>query len=220
MRAANKIRDKRECCKEMILELDPACVAERGGASIISAVQEMGTSIAIEKQPLPMSMRWRRKVSREWDEEKESWKPCAERQEYEPFVLVRLDALEFSNLVLVPNGEKHYYTQVCQKYPNYSVIFFIEGTKDMLKSRTRAIDSQIRNGVRAMFGQQGAGRSGGAGAANGQRGKIATKAELDAAMLWMQMQGNTFIQLSESLEESQRYIVSFTSSIATIPERK
>ncbi|KAJ3412792.1 putative monocarboxylate transporter mch1, partial [Chytridiales sp. JEL 0842] len=214
-KAANKIRDKKACCQEMILELDPACVAERCGATLVSAVQEMGTTISIQTQPMPLTMRWKRKVTREWNDEKQLWTPCDERLEYEPFVLIRLDAAELSRLVQSPGGYKSYYSHVCSKYPGYSIILFVEGIKNLLKSRTKAIDSQIRSGVRTMYGQVSKSN---AGAAGGQ--DVATKAVLDECMLWLQMQGNTFIQLSESVDESQRYIVGFTSSIAAIPERK
>jgi hypothetical protein len=50
-------------------------------------------------------------------------------------------------------------------------------------------------------------------------GKGASKEDIDAAMLWLQMQRGCFVQMSENLEELKRFIVGFTGSIATVQER-
>ncbi|KAJ3333245.1 hypothetical protein HDU76_010065 [Blyttiomyces sp. JEL0837] len=221
---ANKIRDKHECCKEMIFEVDPAFVAQPGGAAIISSIQQAGAIIKVANQKLATAARWKRKVTREWDPVDEIWKPAPERVELEPFVLLRVSATEFGEAALglgggigvgsgsSNNGVEALYAKVRRLYPEERLIFFIEGISEFLKKRTMTVSAQIRAGVRAN-------PTGNGGGGSSSRVQIACKEDFEEGMLVLQFKKGCFVQMSETMEESAMYIKSFTTSIGTIPER-
>ncbi|KAI9327426.1 hypothetical protein DFJ73DRAFT_139732 [Zopfochytrium polystomum] len=224
LKQANKLRDKHACTAEMILEIDPAAVTESSGGILVAAVQAVQARVSIATQPIPTAMRWRRRVTRVWDSDAEAWRPCEERVEAEPFALVRLAAAELSRAVVRSgvgvgvgvasnmSGVREMHEGVLAAYPGAKPIYLVEGIKEFMKQRARLMDQCIKSGIR-----------GGAAQAAGTAAlppRVATKDELDAAMLWLQMQGDCFVQVSETIDESTRYIVSFTTSISTVPERK
>ena len=82
----------------------------------------------------------------------------------------------------------------------------------------KLVDQSIRAGMKAMGAMV---PSDGAGAVKvAAAPRIASREELDAALFALQMEGDCFVQLSDSMEETVRYISSFTTTIATMHERK
>ncbi|KAJ3006929.1 UNVERIFIED_CONTAM: hypothetical protein HDU68_003786, partial [Siphonaria sp. JEL0065] len=218
MKAANKLQDKKVAVTEMTINIDPNFVtAMPGGAKILDAVQVAGAKISMTPQPIASALQWTRTVTREWNVDRETWIPCPTRLEKEPYVLIRLAAYEFSKLI-VSDGVSGCMSNIRRIYgPQYKPIVFIEGIKTLLKDRTKKISTQIQNQVRIMGGSAGGASR---GVQNSTNGHIASKQEFDTALLWLQMFGDCFVQLSESPEETCGLIVSFTTSIAMIPERR
>ncbi|KAM3860064.1 crossover junction endonuclease EME1 [Diretmus argenteus] len=50
-----------ECIKHMVVVVDPALLQLEGGGTLLTSVQALGCSCAIEKQPLPRSVSWMRR---------------------------------------------------------------------------------------------------------------------------------------------------------------
>ncbi|XP_030257088.1 crossover junction endonuclease EME1 isoform X1 [Sparus aurata] len=59
--AAKALRPE-ECIKHMVVAVDPALLQLEGGGTLLAAVQALGCSCAIEKQPLPRSVSWMRRT--------------------------------------------------------------------------------------------------------------------------------------------------------------
>ncbi|KAJ3060066.1 putative monocarboxylate transporter mch1, partial [Podochytrium sp. JEL0797] len=215
--AANKLRTKQISATEMTLHLDPTFITTLpGGAKILDAVQEAGCRISMTPQPIPTALQWTRTVTRVWNAEREVWVPCESRIEKEPYVLVRVAASEFSKVVLVGEvvGVSSYLENVRRLYGReVKPVIFLEGVKDLIKHRTRSMNSMIQKDVRMMGGGSG-------GRAPRTAERVASKEDIDAALLWMQMCGDCFVQQSEGMEETCSLISSFTTSIAMIPERR
>ncbi|XP_038846529.1 crossover junction endonuclease EME1 [Salvelinus namaycush] len=51
-----------ECIKHMVVSVDPALLQLEGGGPLLTSLQAMGCSCAIEKQPLPRSVNWVRRT--------------------------------------------------------------------------------------------------------------------------------------------------------------
>ncbi|KAK7919097.1 hypothetical protein WMY93_010381 [Mugilogobius chulae] len=51
-----------ECVKYMVAVVDPALLQLQGGGALLSSLQDLGCTCAIEKQPLPRSVGWRRRT--------------------------------------------------------------------------------------------------------------------------------------------------------------
>ncbi|XP_041830449.1 crossover junction endonuclease EME1 isoform X2 [Melanotaenia boesemani] len=59
--AAKALRPE-ECIKHMVVTVDPALLQLEGGGTLLAAVQALGCSCAIEKQPIPRSVSWMRRA--------------------------------------------------------------------------------------------------------------------------------------------------------------
>ncbi|KAJ3072696.1 crossover junction endonuclease eme1 [Rhizoclosmatium hyalinum] len=201
----------------MSVHVDPAFVtALPGGAKILDAIQEAGAKLKMVPQPIHSAIEWSRNVTREFDIAGDKWIPCEPRTEREPYLLVRLSASEFSKLVLRPGGDgvQSYIANIRRQFGSKSkLIILLEGIKELLKSRTKNISAHIQNEIRG-------GGGGGGGGSRQHLEPIASKEDMDAQLLWLQMFGDCFVQQAESLEETCGLIVSFTTTIAMIPERK
>ncbi|XP_029934394.1 crossover junction endonuclease EME1 isoform X2 [Myripristis murdjan] len=58
--AAKALRPE-ECIKHMVVVVDPALLQLEGGGTLLTSLQALGCSCAIEKQPLPRSVSWMRR---------------------------------------------------------------------------------------------------------------------------------------------------------------
>ncbi|XP_071779019.1 structure-specific endonuclease subunit EME1 [Centroberyx gerrardi] len=58
--AAKALRPE-ECIKHIVVAVDPALLQVEGGGALLTSVQALGCSCAIEKQPLPRSVSWMRR---------------------------------------------------------------------------------------------------------------------------------------------------------------
>ncbi|ORY44843.1 hypothetical protein BCR33DRAFT_716790, partial [Rhizoclosmatium globosum] len=217
LKDANVQRNKHAIVTEMSVHVDPAFVtALPGGAKILDAIQEAGAKLKMVPQPIHSAIEWSRNVTREFDIAGDKWIPCEPRTEREPYLLVRLSASEFSKLVLRPGGDgvQSYIANIRRQFGSKSkLIILLEGIKELLKSRTKNISAHIQNEIRG-------GGGGGGGGSRQHLEPIASKEDMDAQLLWLQMFGDCFVQQAESLEETCGLIVSFTTTIAMIPERK
>ncbi|XP_037609830.1 crossover junction endonuclease EME1 isoform X2 [Sebastes umbrosus] len=59
---ASKALRPEECIKHMVVAVDPALLQLEGGGTLLVAVQALGCSCAVEKQPLPRSVSWMRRA--------------------------------------------------------------------------------------------------------------------------------------------------------------
>ncbi|KAJ1560287.1 hypothetical protein HK405_007608 [Cladochytrium tenue] len=200
----------------MILVVDPAAAsAGSGGEAILSAIQAAGAAVTVEPQAVPRSLRWRRRVTRLWHDDQQAWLPCPERVDDEPFALIRLPAADLAGLATRRGELARFATGVRRAFPGVPrPIVFLEGAREFLRARARGLDQRLRAELRA-----GAGAAATDGAPVVGAAVAGSRAELEAALLWLQVHGGFFVQASESPDDHIRYIVSFTATIATIPER-
>ncbi|XP_067345270.1 crossover junction endonuclease EME1 isoform X2 [Channa argus] len=59
---ASKALRPDECIKHMVVAVDPALLQLEGGGTLLASLQALGCSCAIEKQPIPRSVSWMRRV--------------------------------------------------------------------------------------------------------------------------------------------------------------
>ncbi|KAJ3232721.1 crossover junction endonuclease eme1 [Chytriomyces hyalinus] len=221
LKEANKLRDKHTAVTEMILHIDPSFVSSPAGSQIASKLEEMGATVSISAQPLAHAIQWSRNVTRVWNESSGAWDPVIPaRIEMEPFALVRVSATEFSNLIQSDGGVELFLATVKSAYSTVpKPLILLEGLKESLKLRSRLLDNQIRGQVRAMAGAAPS-KSKAPSSSLVAAGNLASKDEIDAGLLWLQMFGNCFVQLAETTDEIVDLVCNFTTTIGTIPERR
>ncbi|KAK0149128.1 Crossover junction endonuclease EME1 [Merluccius polli] len=61
LEAAKALRPE-ECLKHMVAVVDPGLLQVEGGGALLTSLQQLGCSCAIEKQPFPRSVSWRRRA--------------------------------------------------------------------------------------------------------------------------------------------------------------
>ncbi|KAJ3393577.1 crossover junction endonuclease eme1 [Chytriomyces hyalinus] len=221
LKEANKLRDKHTAVTEMILNMDPSFVSSPGGAQIVSKLEEMGAKVCISPQPLSHAIQWSRNVTRIWNESSGVWDPVIPaRIEMEPYALVRVSATEFSNLIQSDGGVEVLVASIKSAYSTVpKPLILLEGLKESLKLRSRLLDNQIRGQVRAMAGAAPS-KSKAPSSSLLAAGNLASKDEIDAGLLWLQMFGNCFVQLAETTDELVDLVCNYTTTIGTIPERR
>ncbi|XP_054455237.1 crossover junction endonuclease EME1 [Anoplopoma fimbria] len=90
--AAKALRPE-ECIKHMVVAVDPALLQLEGGGTLLSSVQALGCSCAVEKQPFPRSVSWMRRA------------PCAQPDDDgsacvpEPHVVMQMTVDDFITLI-------------------------------------------------------------------------------------------------------------------------
>ncbi|KAI8620031.1 hypothetical protein BC830DRAFT_648426 [Chytriomyces sp. MP71] len=214
---ANKLRTKQTAALEMTVHVDPSFCDDPAGSRVLTRLLDLHVKIArTVPQVHPRALTWTRTVRRVWSQAKGCWEPCAiEREEREGWVLVRLSAVELSALVMEDGcGVEVWMASVRSSYEGAKPIVLLEGLKEAMKLRNRRLDAQIREGMRG-------GRGRGRGTAAATAGEvIVSKEEIEANLLWLQMCGDCYVQFAESLDEVVDLIVSFTTTIAMIPERR
>lgn len=90
-----KAQRPEECLKHLVVVLDPVLLQTEGGGQLLGALQAMGCCCAIEAQPVPRSITWRRRAAPAevlWQDAEEGWVE-------EPVVLVLLLAEAFVFMV-------------------------------------------------------------------------------------------------------------------------
>ncbi|KAJ3152385.1 putative monocarboxylate transporter mch1, partial [Irineochytrium annulatum] len=248
VRQVNKLRDKEDLCKELVAFVDRDFVTLPDGTAVMASISLSGCKVDIlpTEAPIPNTITWRRNVVREWDEALDRWKPCEKRVEDEPFVLVRVTAVEWSALCLnnvgngsISSGSAHnpfpavvaFVAKCRHAYPGRSVILFIEGLRGSNKIRRLEISKRMTEHARRLAPnyEPDQRKKKGGGGGNPDAMRMAPLEKMLAAMLWLQMHSSTleprngpplFIQTAEQPDEIASIIRSFTSSIAAIPERK
>ncbi|KAJ3032231.1 hypothetical protein HK097_005361, partial [Rhizophlyctis rosea] len=94
---ANKKRDKDSSIKEMIVSISPTFIISVGGA-IIDILKASGAEVEIANLPVPCSIQWRRRITREWDDAANCWTGCKERVKDDDFALVWIEGREWARV--------------------------------------------------------------------------------------------------------------------------
>ncbi|KAI8922501.1 hypothetical protein DFJ77DRAFT_26980 [Powellomyces hirtus] len=147
-RAANTIRTKTDCVKEMIVQIPAGFAKESETDLLVATLREMGAdaSVVITGQPPPQQQQdqnqdrppliWKRRVGRQWDGEE--WTLCPEHIEHAPYILVRLTGPDICRLLEGQGGGTSlvtFHARLKSAHPGKNVIYLVEGVETYLKRR-------------------------------------------------------------------------------------
>ncbi|KAJ3298239.1 hypothetical protein HK104_010947 [Borealophlyctis nickersoniae] len=217
LRDANKIRMKEDCTSEMIVDMSQDFVAANGGP-VITALQASGAKVQVVSLPSPISLRWRRRVTRVWDETKDCWVACCERIEEENHVLVRLEGEQLARLCTQPGGlVRHLATILGAVGKEKRVIYFIEGLDGYFKKVKKKMSAQFMAQARTLYDGGGGKTRGGCVVIDAPERHV-----VEEELLKLQLEGGGKVSIhhSKTGEEPASWIASFTKQIAMIPELK
>ncbi|TPX69605.1 hypothetical protein SpCBS45565_g02357 [Spizellomyces sp. 'palustris'] len=218
MRNVNTIRSKSDCITEMIVEISCDFVSDEENALLLATLREAGAQASLVSLPIPRSLRWSRKVAREWNAADECWEPCSEKIESEPFVLVRLTGDQFAEVLARANGNLLPYNQTIRTaFPDTKIIYLMEGLESYYKrkNRTKAAAKRANDEEND---EQDSGRKRKRKPASDLTLPTPLEMEEQLLMLQLEEERNVYVHLSKSPKETIEWIGSFTEQISMVPE--
>lgn len=151
-------------------------------------------------------------MDRTWDDENSCWAPCSLSIRRESFVILQMDAFQFADAV--KDGLESYHQRLKSTFPDFKIIYLIEGLDCYYSEKKTLVNLQMRGNV-------------------GEAARVSKKAQerkklldslpsqdvIEKELLWLQFQseGDTFIQYSKK-EETASWLKTFVMEISHIPE--
>ncbi|KAK0651235.1 ERCC4 domain-containing protein [Cercophora newfieldiana] len=229
--AVNKVRtDKKVSTPEMIVDLP-----ERLNPTTKVQAETLLKDLDVESNscdpPVDNVVRWRRKVKSRWNEALEHWEPIPLRIERETYAMVIMPADQLVQLALATEGTDldEHVTNVVSKFPNYTIIYLLEGLTPWLRKnrsvRNRQFVSAVRSGM-----DDGAAPSNSQPSAsqqpqprrrkNAQPEQYIDEDTIEDALLQMQVLHGVLIHHTTVPLETAQWIATFTQHISTVPYRR
>nr|KAJ3422915.1 Armadillo repeat-containing protein 4 [Polyrhizophydium stewartii] len=224
-RAANKMRQKCDCTKEMTVIMSKDWEADAAGQESVSALKEAGASVEIAiDSAVERSMTWRRTVERIWDSEKSLWRPCPRTVIYERYALVRLSCLQLAQLCVGTRLVVHF-DSISRVFPDCRIIYLVEELDAFYRSRQRNQQSHYTRQIRSALADGGVDS-----AAQGKRSRqhrlvapvddgLPSRDVVEEYLVRLQLlsRGRCLIVVTK-LSEIASWVTSFTEQIAYAPE--
>ncbi|KAJ3358268.1 hypothetical protein HDU91_005264 [Kappamyces sp. JEL0680] len=212
LKSVNVLRQRAQAAEELIVVICSTWKQESASDAVIQTLRDAGATIHSTKQPIPYSMTFCRKITREFDFDQESWKPCCVRYEMEPFVLLLLRAERLAELCLDENGVIDYFNSCVAAHKGHTLVFLVENLAEYRKKQRLAKNRMENDQLRLALGEM-------------QRKqpqfvhKRPEMSRLEAELLYLQIFGRGRVKIHPcSSAETAAWILSFTQQIAMFPE--
>ena len=223
----NKARtDKKISTPEMIVDLPTSIEGESVDTQIREFLKNLQVEATTYSSPVPNIIKWRRKVTAEFNRELGHWEPIPQEIRRESHVLCLLSAKDFVDMASVNPAEvdgqdlEAHVLKVKSKYDDSTAIYLIEGLEAWMRK-----NKNVRNRAyqAAMLRQTDGQRAGPATAGSSKRKK--PEAEyidedmVEDALLRLQVVHSCLIHHTAIPVETAEWISNFTQHISTIPYR-
>jgi crossover junction endonuclease EME1 len=223
----NKVRtDKKISTPEMLVDMADSLDGELK-TQVETLLEPLDVQSTHWASPVEGVIKWRRKVTSEFNEDLGRWEPVPRRIEEEKHVAVVLRADKFVEVALGEEIDDHV-AKVSTAFPNHHIIYLIEGMTGWFRKNRSKRNRQFTSGVRA---QESASTSSSAAptstAANRRRRNAASAASeyvsedlIEDALLHLHVMHDVLIHHTNLGLETAQWIVALTQHISTIPYRK
>ncbi|XP_078081593.1 structure-specific endonuclease subunit EME1 [Mustelus asterias] len=209
-----------ECIKHMLVSIDPGLLQVEGGGQLLSTLQTMEVSCVIENQTIPHSVTWRRRqacVVGQQMNEKTDWVD-------ELHVLIYIPLEEFVSMV-------HNYKQELQGAATENQMTLQGFALDILQKSARRVPCFVVVGLEKYFRPQKKHRSQQTKCSEEQAKQrkakgynqhvpLISRADVELALVHMQLSVGTQLQLLEEWKEFADYISMFTKAVAEAPFKR
>ncbi|KFA71995.1 hypothetical protein S40288_08075 [Stachybotrys chartarum IBT 40288] len=209
----NKIRtDKKISVAEMIVDL-PAELSETVRTQVETLLDGLSVQHTTWENPMKNVVRWRRKITSYFDEDRGYWQPMPLRIDIEDHVLVIVTAEEFVDMAVGKELESHA-LQLEGLFPNRHIIYLLEGITPWMRKNRNIRNRQFTSRVRqdAEF------------ASTRRRGntlqEYISEDLIEDALLQLQVMHDVVIHHTTIPLETAQWITIFTQHISTIPYRR
>lgn len=213
----NKVRVNKSVAQvEMIVDL-PGSMSPGITAQVEKLLDEVKVDCKTWSSPVDHVVRWRRKVDKRYNEEKDYFEPIPLRLEQEKHVLVVMQAADFVNLASGSEGTDvaAHVLKMRVHFADSSIIYLVEGLDQWFRKNKTARNRQFQNAARND-----------AVPASSQPRRRATAHQIvdedvvEDALLSLQVDHGVLIHKTNAAVETAQWITIFTQHISTIPYRK
>ena len=236
----NKVRtDKKISTPEMIVDLPSSMEGKTVDTQIREFLKTLQVQATTYSSPVPNVIKWRRKVSAQFNEELGHWQPVPQSIQAEKHILCLLTAKEFAAMASADatsvDGQdlESHVLQLKTKYADSTPIYLIEGLEALLRkninNKNRAYQAAVLSQMQMDDGQgAAAAATGSTAAAISKRGKkpvpVPVPEHLDEdmledALLRLQVTHGCLIHHTAAAVHTAEWVATFTQHISTIPYR-
>ncbi len=222
----NKIRtDKKISTPEMIVDLPSSL-----NPGLMLQIQELLKDIDVEHgtwhSMVDNVVKWRRKVTCQFNEELGHWEPMAMHVKPEDYVLVIVEAAEFVKLALGAEGHdlEAHVLRMKTSHPDATIIYLIEGLMPWMRKNRNVRNRQFQSAVRNEADLQ---EPAAAAATATSRRRNAQQQQtyidedsVEDALLTLQVLHGALIHHTHLARETAQWVAVFTQHISTVPYRR
>ncbi|KAI9886162.1 MAG: hypothetical protein M1823_002065 [Watsoniomyces obsoletus] len=233
--------DKKASTPEMIVDLPESYQDNNNtGNQIQNFLQNLGVQIAFyTPSPSPSVsnvVKWRRKVTAEYNPVKGYWEPVAEYIKEEMHALCIMTAQEFVNLACVDGDGQDLNAHVLRfksHFEGYQLLYLIEGLEKWMRKNKNLRNRAYQAAVLAAEDEEGGdaheeeGMDGEQQGSVTQRGRRKPKQKdkpkyvdedvIEDALLRLQVMHGCFVHHTSTVTETAEWIGIFTQHVSTIP---
>ncbi|CAH0047739.1 unnamed protein product [Clonostachys solani] len=211
----NKLRtDKKISTPEMLVDLSTN-LNPTTRTQVEPLLKALDVEFSTWESPVDNVVKWRRKVTSRFNEDLGHWEPVPRRIVNEKHVAVIILADEFVQLALGGGLDDHV-SKMTEHFPNYQLIYLIEGLHVWMRKNRNARNRQFVSGVRV---QEGAGPSS-SRRRNAPATEYVSEETIEDALLQLQVMHDALIHHTTIPLETSQWITVLTQHISTIPYRK
>ncbi|KAI1821200.1 ERCC4 domain-containing protein [Xylaria intraflava] len=217
----NKTRtDKNVSVSEMIVDV-PASINPFLKVQIEAVLDDIGAERNTWASTVEHVVKWRRKVTSQFNKDKRIFEPTPMHIEDEDHVMVIIRASEFVKFMLGEEGRdlETHVLQMTTKFPNAKLIYLIEGLTTWMRKNRNLLNRQFASAVRN-FGAAKSELSPPRRRNNNEHQEYVDEDRIEDALLSLQVVHGTLIHHTNVPIETAQWVGVFTRHIGTIPYRK
>ena len=226
--------DKKVSTPEMIVDMSISFEGTSVGTQVGEFMKHLGVEKTFFPSRMPNIVKWRRKITANFNEEAGRWEPCPLEIRPESHVLSFLSAQEFVDMVTedeVSNDSRaleNHVLKIQGSYPNCKRIYLIEGLTAWMRKNKNSRNRSYQAAVMRQMNQDDNANSE-APSSSQRKGRKSKKPEalppideeiLEDALLQLQVTHSCLIHHTTAAPESAEWIKNFTEHVSTIPYRQ
>uniref|UniRef100_A0A3B4B1Y6 ERCC4 domain-containing protein n=1 Tax=Periophthalmus magnuspinnatus TaxID=409849 RepID=A0A3B4B1Y6_9GOBI len=200
-----------ECIKYMVAVVDPGLLQLEGGGALLSSLQALGCTCAIEKQPLPRSVGWRRRTP-----------DCVQEND----VVIQMTVDDFislsHNYIQVSRAEcgrtlTSWVQELQRRHPEKILSLVVLGLEQYFRSHKAQSQKKLRE---AVIGEEqgGAKRKKKNGAANTL--PELSRVEVEEAVVHLQLHTGVCVRFLSTWKDFTEHVTMATKAIAEAPFKR
>ncbi|CAJ0749295.1 24170_t:CDS:2, partial [Entrophospora sp. SA101] len=215
--------EKFDMTRELIADIEASLMEGTFGSLIQSNLESKFITINTIQHNISKIIKWRRKVSAEWDDELDAFMPVPEKIHDDVYLMVYLPISELGKII-GQNSMKDYLQNLKNAFTNKKLIILIEGFEEYCRKKRLHHNRNFTNAVRAKINEN---QEEDQETNEIQRHKKKQPAnnnnlgpdpeKIEEELIWLQIIGKCSIVHTKDISDTVETIGLFSVDISTIP---